>query len=162
MFFIRLPNKAECFFICFQNAGPIPPNVKREAVCLFHKKERAVEEEQIVKREMARLCDYLVSEMNILKQCKQSIFIHLDGAHPESNHSHEYLTGCLTVVHRRFIALEQQFYRTVVQLRDHIVTPEYDAESFSSISVCPREQEEEVLVGQLDSFSDMEDEDTDF
>jgi hypothetical protein len=145
-----------------QNAGSIPPNVKREAVCLFHKKERAVEEEHIVKREMARLCDYFVSEMNVLKQCKQSIFSYFDGARSESDHSHEYLTGCLTLVHRRLIALELQFHRTVVLLRDHIVTPEYDAESFSSSSVFHCEQQTEELVEQLDSFSDTEDEDTDF
>jgi len=121
-----------------------------------------VEEEQIVKREMARLCDYFVNEMHTLKQCKQSILSNLDSSRHESDHSHEYLTGCLTVVHRRFIALELQFYRTVVLLRDHIVTPEYDAESFSCTSVFHCEQQTEELIEQLDSLSDMEEEDTDF
>ena len=120
-----------------------------------------MEEEQIVKREMSRLCDYFVNEMNTLKQCEQSIFSHLDGSRRESDHSNEYLKGYLAVVHRRFIALELQFYRTVVLLGDHIVTPEYDAESFSRTPVLHCEQHTEELVEQLNSFSDAEDEDVD-
>ena len=122
--------------------------MKREAVCIFHKKQRALEEENIVKREMQRLMDYLVSEIRKLTVCVEALGIRLnndDINNDQIQYDAQYLTGCLVVLGSRRSDLEHQLFKARVLFDSHINIPDYEGYFQPQIETDFEEQESDYF-----------------